>query len=112
MLSSFGNLVEALGGHFGLCVFLIELVGMPWAQAWRRGSILHPCLTHLGHIWGPIGRSGFHFGVILVPCWCHLGAILMSFFTLGVPPGRLLGLRSLFNFFLITCGTIWGPIFG
>ena len=79
MLSSFGNLVEALGGHFGLCVFLIEPVGMPWAQAWRRGSMLHPCLTHLGYIWGPIGRSGVPFGIIFVSFWCHVGAILVSF---------------------------------
>ena len=68
--------------------------------------------VHLGAYWTFWDSFWCHFGVILVSCWCHLGAILMSFFTLGVPPGRLLGLRSLFNFFLITCGTIWGPIFG
>ena len=79
MLSSFWNLVESLGGHLGACVFLIEPVGMPWARAWRRGSILHPCLTHLGYIWGPTGRSGVHFGVVVVSFWCHVGDILVSF---------------------------------
>ena len=65
-----------------------------------REAFCSNCFIHLVYIWGPIGRSRVQFGVIL-----------MSFFTLGVPPGRLLGLRSLFNL-LITFGTILGPIFG
>ena len=55
--------------------------------------------VHLGANWRFWGSFWYHFGVILVSCWCHFGVILMSWFTPGVPPGRLLGLRSLFNFF-------------
>ena len=68
--------------------------------------------VHLGANWTFWGSFWYHFGVILVSCWCHFGVILMSWFTPGVPPGRLLGLRSLFNFFLITFGTILGHILG
>ena len=98
MLSSFWNLVESLGSHFGLCLphrACGHALGAGLASMKHFASMFDAFGAHLGAYWTFRGSFWCHFGVMLVSFRCHFDVIFHSWSA----SGPSLGLEITFQFF-------------